>query len=109
MRSLDVEAYADAVSAGAIVVDTRPWELVARDPIPGALHVPLDRVREGRLPEVPHDAEVIVLCEWGRKSELAGLYLEAHGFTRIHHLAGGVAALRRAHGLRDARPGKEPR
>ncbi len=82
-------------------------ELVARDVIPNAVHVPLDRVREGRLPELPRDADLIVVCEWGRKSELAGLYLEAHGFTRVLHLAGGVAALRRAGGVRDAKPGTE--
>lgn len=109
MQSLDVDAFADAVSAGAVVIDTRPWELVARDPIPDALHVPLDRVRDGELPELSRDAEVIVVCAWGRKSELAGLYLEAHGFTRVRNLAGGAAALRRADGVRDAKPGTERR
>ena len=108
MDALDPSDYLAALDAGAVVVDTRPWELALRDPLPAAAHAPLEQLQSGRMPELSSDADIVVVCAWGRKSELAGLYLEAHGFTRVRHLIGGVEALRANGALRGARPGTEP-
>lgn len=109
MEPLDPDAFEAAVASGAIVIDIRPWEVVARHPIPSAVHAPLEQIQAGRLPDVPRDAVVVVVCEWGRKSELGALYLEAHGFSRVRHLLGGVELVRRRGSLRGAKPGRERR
>ena len=109
MKALSPHELPPALEAGAVVVDTRPWELVLRDPLPDAVHAPLEQLQAGRMPNLAREADVVVVCEWGRKSELAGLYLEAHGFTRVRHLVGGLQQLRGSGGLRDATPGTEPR
>ena len=52
----------------------------------------LDAVQKGKLPELARDTPVYLVCERGQVSELAGLYLEAAGFTAVYHLAGGTKA-----------------
>lgn len=98
-----------AVRSGARVWDVRPRHLYARDAVPGAVHVPLEPLRRGQAPDAPKDEPVYVVCEFGHFSELAGLYLEAQGFSAVFHLSGGMQALRRAAEVRDAKPGTEPR
>ena len=55
---------------------------------------PLDltALQRGELPELARDTPVYLVCERGQVSELAGLYLEAAGFTHVYHLAGGTKA-----------------
>lgn len=106
MRSLGVPEFIAAVRSGATVWDTRPPGSSVVDEVPGAVRVSLERARLGQIPDVEPDSEVILVCEWGRLSELAGLYLEAHGVTQVAHLRGGLAALRRA-AAKAAKPGTE--
>lgn len=114
MQPLEPDRFVSTVATGAVILDTRPWELVAARPIPGAFHLPLERIQGGAIPDVPLDATLLVVCAWGRKSPLAGLYLEARGFTDVLHLRGGMEALDAADlaaisDVRDATPGTEPR
>lgn len=113
MESLDTEGLIAVVNDGAIVIDLRPPTPPLRDRIPGSLSLTLDAARRGDVPDVPLDASLVVVCEWGRLSELAGLYLEAHGFTRVAHFRGGMAALRavlqKPPSATDAKPGTESR
>jgi rhodanese-related sulfurtransferase/DNA-binding transcriptional ArsR family regulator len=44
-----------------LVIDVRPAEEFAAGHIPGALSVPLVEL-EGRLPELPHDGEIVAYC-----------------------------------------------
>jgi rhodanese-related sulfurtransferase len=89
------------VSAGAVVVDTRPLEQRQRDgALPGAIVV--DRnVLEWRLdPTCPHhlpaitDAttRVIIVCNEGYSSSLAAAMLRQLGLTRATDLDGGYQA-----------------
>ena len=93
MQPVEPDDLANLLRDGAVLIDTRPFELALRRPLATALHLPLDRIQGGATPDVAKDATVIVVCEWGRKSALAGLYLEARGFTDVRHLRGGVVAL----------------
>ena len=93
MRPVEPDDLAALFRQGAVLVDTRPWEVALKRPLHEALHLPLDQIQRGATPAVAKDVTVIVVCEWGRKSALAGLYLEARGFTDVRHLRGGVAAL----------------
>ncbi|MFC6286939.1 rhodanese-like domain-containing protein [Nocardioides sp. GCM10027113] len=89
------------IAAGAVVVDTRPWEQRERDgALPGALVV--DRnVLEWRLdPSCPFhlhvavdtDIRVIVVCNEGFSSSLAAATLRRLGLARATDLAGGFQA-----------------
>lgn len=76
------------VAAGGVLFDLRP--------VPGAVFgleprpLNLDAVQRGDLPDLPPDTPLYLVCGRGQVSELAGLYLEAAGFTAVAHLAGGL-------------------
>lgn len=78
------------VAAGGVLFDVRPLpkRVFGLEPHP----LELDALQRGELPDLPHDTPVYLVCERGQVSELAGLYLEAAGFTRVYHLAGGTKA-----------------
>lgn len=78
------------VAAGGVVFDVRPVPKRVFGLEPRLLD--LDAVQKGELPDVTHDTPVYIVCERGQVSELAGLYLEAAGFTAVYHLAGGTKA-----------------
>lgn len=93
------ERLADELSAGAVIVDTRPVEQRRRDgELPGA--VVIDRnVLEWRLdPTCPHrlqsihvdpDSRIIVVCNEGYSSTLAAATLQLLGLSRATDLIDG--------------------
>jgi rhodanese-related sulfurtransferase len=100
---VDPADLAAEMSAGALVVDTRPIEQRLRDgELPGAVIV--DRnVLEWRLePTSPHrikeatggDQRIIVVCNEGYSSSLAAATLRAIGLHRATDLVGGFQAWR---------------
>jgi rhodanese-related sulfurtransferase len=54
----------------------------------------LEAVQVGKLPEVPKERPIYLICERGLVSELVGLYLEAAGFEHVFNVEGGMQALR---------------
>ena len=78
------------VAAGGVLFDLRP----VPGPVFGLEPQPLDltAVQRGDLPDLPPDTPLFLVCGRGQVSELAGLYLEAAGFTAVSHLAGGLRA-----------------
>ncbi len=57
--------------------------------LPGALHVPLDHLRE-RVGDLNRDITYIVYCRSGRRSACAAYLLRERGF-RAYSLAGGIS------------------
>lgn len=94
MSTVDPHRAAEAVRAGALVLDVRNAAAFERDGLAGARHVPLERVRDG-LPAgaLPRDAPIYVVCERGLISELATLYLRDEGYD-AYNVSGGLRALR---------------
>jgi len=45
---------------------------------------------------LPTDAEVLVYCGSGYRSNMAGSYMKTHGYTNVKSLAGGVLAWSRS-------------
>lgn len=89
------------LAAGALLVDTRPWEQRSRDgAVPGALVVDrnvlewrLDPASPDRLPQVTgYDLEVIVLCNEGYSSSLVADTLRTLGLTGAVDVTGGFLA-----------------
>lgn len=75
----------------AQLLDVRqPWEF-DRASLPGAVLIPLG-VLPLRLNELDPSRPVIVYCHHGARSYQALRFLAQSGFTRVAHLAGGIAA-----------------
>jgi adenylyltransferase/sulfurtransferase len=78
---------------------TAPFLLDVREPHEydivnlGAPQIPVGSI-ESRLNEIPvaKDAEIVVHCKSGARSQKASLALKAAGFTNVHNLAGGILA-----------------
>ncbi len=88
---------------GACILDVRTPAEVEKGAIPGALHIPVDELRE-RLEEVPR-RKVLVYCGSGLRSYIAARILKAAGFAEVYNLSGGYrtyAAAQKAAGLRRA-------
>ena len=86
--SLQWHELADAVAAGAVVVDVRNTaERTEVGVIPEALHVPLNSLRE-RLDEIPA-GPVVVHCAVGVRGHTAARILAQHG-RDVRNLDGGM-------------------
>ena len=74
-------------AADEILLDARTPGEVARGSIEGALHIPLDELRE-HLDELPRDKRLRVFCQSGLRSYVACRILMQHGFS-CANVAGG--------------------
>jgi rhodanese-related sulfurtransferase len=101
---VEPEDLAGEVTAGALVVDTRPADQRARDgALPGAVVVDrnvlewrLDPTSPYRLAEASDpDRRIIVVCNEGFSSSLAAATLRRLGLSRATDLVGGFQAWRR--------------
>ena len=98
---IDPEEAAARQAAGALLIDTRPWEQRSRDgAVPGAVLVDrnvlewrLDPASPDRIPQVTgYDVDVIVLCNEGYSSSLVADTLRALGLTSAVDVIGGFVA-----------------
>ena len=72
-----------------VVIDVRTGrELEKTALIPGAIHIPLDDLRN-RLAELEPHREAILYCAVGLRSYIGNRLLAMHGFTDVKSLAGG--------------------
>jgi rhodanese-related sulfurtransferase len=75
------------------VIDVRTPAEYASGHLPGALNIPLDRIRQA-LPEIRHAArrgDILLVCASGARSESAGTLLAEQG-VQAATLAGGTSA-----------------
>ena len=81
----------DKESGKLILLDVRePWEWgVCR--LPGSITISLGKI-PARVEELSRDAEIVVLCHHGIRSQHASMYLERAGFTNLNNLVGGIDA-----------------
>ncbi len=47
---------------------------------------------EERLDELPLDADILVICQSGGRSNMAANFLDANGFTSVYDMVGGMSA-----------------
>lgn len=69
-----------AEDGDVILLDTRTAGEHARGGIEGALHIPIDELRE-HLDELPRDKRLLVFCASGLRSYVACRILSQHGFA----------------------------
>ena len=79
----------DAVDhANSLLLDVRNANELAVDHVPGALNIPLSKLRE-RLGELPRDREIQVICASGQRAYYATRLLQQEGF-KVRNVAGGM-------------------
>lgn len=73
------------------IVDVRNAVELTEEPAPvtGALHIPLNELRE-RIDEVPKQRPVVTLCRSGRRSAMAFTILQQQGWPQVANIQGGV-------------------
>ncbi|HZL26208.1 MAG TPA: rhodanese-like domain-containing protein, partial [Acidobacteriaceae bacterium] len=92
----ELKARIDAAEQGG---KAKPFILDVREPHEyaivnmGAQLIPVGSLPE-RIAEIPvaKDAEIVVHCKTGGRSQKASLALKAAGFTNVSNLAGGITA-----------------
>ena len=70
------------------LLDVRRSDEVAKGAIPGALHIPLDELRD-RAEELNPDLQYVVYCRSGLRSYVACRMLDGLGFKQVQNLSGG--------------------
>lgn len=71
-----------------LLLDVRKDHEVAKGAVPGAMHIPVDALRD-RLGELPKDREIAVFCAAGYRSYVATRMLVQRGF-RARTVSGGT-------------------
>lgn len=77
-----------------LVVDVRSKEEWDEGHIDGALHLPLNILLAGTIPQVPQNTAIYLYCRSGNRSAIATEYLKRQGFTHAHNLGSLESACR---------------
>jgi SulP family sulfate permease len=83
-----------------VVIDVREPREFERGHIPQARLIPLPKLLE-KLPDLPCDQPIVVVCRGGRRSSRAAALFCHHGYSNVTMLQGGMLAWREA-GLLEA-------
>ena len=82
------------LSSGAppLVIDIRIPEHYHDKHVPGSINIPQDdlKARKGELPD-DRDAPIVTVCNIGKFSKQATLYLKSMGYRNVKSLKGGLA------------------
>ncbi|HYM83860.1 MAG TPA: rhodanese-like domain-containing protein [Candidatus Dormibacteraeota bacterium] len=83
------------VDAHPLLIDVRGADEFVQARVPGSVLVPLPSLA-ARLPHLPTDRELLVICHTGNRSATATAFLLARGYDRVADVAGGIVAWYRA-------------
>jgi rhodanese-related sulfurtransferase len=74
-----------------LLLDVRERAELEKAAIAGAAHIPMGEV-PARLEELDPEQDIVAFCHFGGRSQQVAMFLEKHGFARVHNLVGGVDA-----------------
>lgn len=90
---------------GVLFVDVREAHEVTEGVIPGAVHIPLERVETAIYPDSPYynaafddAAEIVFYCASGRRSAVAAQQSTETAICQVAHVEGGIRAWANAGG-----------
>ncbi len=87
----ELKEQLDKKSDNLVVLDVRePWECNICA-LPDARTIPMREI-PARAAELPKDADIVVVCHHGIRSQQVANYLERLGFTKLNNLVGGINA-----------------
>jgi sulfur-carrier protein adenylyltransferase/sulfurtransferase len=84
----DLKARRDRGDSVTLVDVREPHEWAISD-LPGSMKVPLGTLPQ-RFAELPKDAEIVVYCRTGGRSDNAVQFLRQRGYEKAFNLAGGI-------------------
>ncbi|MDX1779371.1 MAG: rhodanese-like domain-containing protein, partial [Thermodesulfobacteriota bacterium] len=76
------------------VIDVRTDQEWRAGHIKGAQHIPIQQIIENSL-DVGKEEDMSIICGSGYRSNIAGSFLKAQGFTKINSVIGGMNAWNR--------------
>ncbi len=92
LRGLHPVAHVEDIGhPGTFLLDVREEAEVARTPYPGAVNIPLSRLRQ-RWRELPKDRDILVFCQMGARAYNAVRYLNNQGLT-ARNITGGYLTM----------------
>ncbi len=86
--SIQWHELADAMAAGAVLVDVRSASEHRHGSIPGSRLIPVDDLRD-RLAEIPRDRPIVIHCAVGIRGHTATRILRQNGWDDVRNLDGG--------------------
>lgn len=94
IRQFTVQELEQRLASGVdrpMILDVRePWECnLCR--LPDSKTIPMREV-PARLAELPKDAEIVVMCHHGVRSQRVAEFLLGQGFENLTNLVGGIDA-----------------
>lgn len=96
IENLDVDQTAKEKEAGAVIVDIRESEELAKTgKIPGSIHIPRGML-EFKADQLDPSQRIVLHCAAGGRSALAVKSLQELGFENVAHLDGGFGAWEQA-------------
>lgn len=78
-----------------LVVDVREPQEYSAGHLPGAVLLPLRSLPE-RMPELPRNRHILLVCRSGRRSARTSHWLLVGGFSDVYNLRGGSLAWKAA-------------
>ena len=88
---IDVHEAKARVDGGALFLDVREEDEVARTRIAGTTLLPLSRFIDEFETTLPKDREIVIHCRSGRRSADATAFLNQRGYRAVN-VAGGIVA-----------------
>lgn len=77
----------------AVLIDVREgWEYQGGH-AKGAKNIPLSQIKQ-RLPEIPRDREILLICQSGHRSMQAAKLLHHQGIEQVLNVTGGTSVWR---------------
>jgi rhodanese-related sulfurtransferase len=92
MRLVPVHDLKEMIDKGSefLIIDIRDADDFDFAHIAGSLNFPKPEF-DSRIPEIPRDIPVILVCKYGKKSEaLVMTLMEDHGYKNCKSLLGGI-------------------
>lgn len=86
-----VEKMAEAMDAGAVIIDVREPDEFSQGHIATAVNIPL-RTLAASMDQIPTDQPVIVYCASGHRAALANSALHMMGFSNVRAFPAGYGA-----------------
>lgn len=90
-QTMEINDAAEMIAAddGHLLVDVRTKEEFEEKHLPGAILLPVDDIKDGRLERLPDkDQTILLYCRTGRRAKDAAEYLAKKGYTNIYEIGG---------------------
>ncbi|HBR34160.1 MAG TPA: pyridine nucleotide-disulfide oxidoreductase, partial [Firmicutes bacterium] len=87
MKAVSWDQVLDGKNRDFLLLDVRDKSEVEAGHLAGAVHIPLNKLRQ-RLHELPKDQEIVVYCQVGLRAYIGARILQQNGF-KVSNLSGG--------------------